>query len=148
MCDVEKRNCMLHLCDSCPGKEGLSNYLKNVFEENEYDLYDIVGYKQWVHTDMTTLIDISATVEDFISLTCDVYNKLRDHHFIAKAQSSYLSRLKESLSAIQMIILQKITALLYRMLYKVITGTIVKQHCILLCYIMYKMEYLNHTVCV
>ena len=96
---------MLHLCDSCPGKEGLFNYLKNVFEENEYDLDDIVKYKQWVQTDKTTLIDTSATIEDFVSLACGVFDKLRDHHFIAKAQSSYLTRLKESLSPNQVIIL-------------------------------------------
>ena len=105
VCNIENRNCMLHLCDSCPGKGELSNYLKLVFEENEFDLDDIVKYKQWVQTDRATLIDTSATVEDYISLTCGVFDKLRDHHFIAKGQSSYLTRLKESLSANQVIIL-------------------------------------------
>ena len=106
VCDVANRNCMLHLCDLCPGKEGLLKYLKNVFENNEYDFDDIVRYKQWVKTDsMTTLMDTSATVEDFISLSCGVFDKLRDHHFIAKAQSSYLTKLKESLSPNQLIVL-------------------------------------------
>ena len=39
---------MVHLCDLCPGKEGLLNYLKNVFLNNGYDFDDIVNYKQWV----------------------------------------------------------------------------------------------------
>ena len=49
---------MLHACDKCPGQEVLEDYVKSQFDILELDLLDNIKYKQWVHTDRTTLITI------------------------------------------------------------------------------------------
>ena len=37
VCNINIRNCMLHLCDDCPGKEALSEYLLELFSDNDVD---------------------------------------------------------------------------------------------------------------
>ena len=37
VCDIENRICMIHRCEFCPGKEALSEYLKNEFPHFESD---------------------------------------------------------------------------------------------------------------
>lgn len=65
----------------------------------------MVNYKQWVHTDTTSLRDLSSTVEEYITVVCERYDKLRQHHFIAKSQSNYLKKLKENLGSEEAIVL-------------------------------------------
>ena len=55
VCDLADRNCMFHLCENCPDITNLSNYLKNIFEDNDLDDDDKINYKQWVATDRTAL---------------------------------------------------------------------------------------------
>ena len=98
VCDVNSRQCMLHLCESCPGKPGLSEFLTELFTSNDFDQDDEVSFKQWPHADRATLISLRETVQDFIDQVCDSFDGLRQHHFIRKAQSSYLTNLKENLS--------------------------------------------------
>ena len=40
---------------------------------------------------------MTLTVNDFIDQVCSVFDSLRWHHFIAKAQSQFLNELKENL---------------------------------------------------
>ena len=54
-------------------------------------------------------MNCTLTVEEFVKEMCNKFNKLRAHHFIAKAQSAYLSELKEKLSSNQAIILLDFT---------------------------------------
>ena len=42
VCNTDDRKCMIHLCDSCSGKEGLQAYLNEVFEQNNYDVDDVI----------------------------------------------------------------------------------------------------------
>ena len=56
VCDLADQNCMFHLCENCPDITNLSNYLKNIFEDNDFDDDDKINYRQWVATDCTTLI--------------------------------------------------------------------------------------------
>ena len=75
-----------------------------MFEDDDYELDDTVRYKQWVHTDCTTLITVENEVHEFI----------RKHHYIMKGQSTYLKDLKENLQsnvAIVLLDLLKIIAL-------------------------------------
>ena len=32
VCDRESRNCMMHRCENCPGKEALSDFLHNYYK--------------------------------------------------------------------------------------------------------------------
>jgi hypothetical protein len=135
VCDLQNRDCMLHACEQCPGKDALKEYLNNELDSHEYDLGDSVKYKQWMHTDRTTLfISLECTAGDFVDLVCDTFCNLAPYHFITKCQSVALNT-KIGLIAIQQLcylILLKTMDLLFRMLYKGITGIIPKQPSILL----------------
>lgn len=52
VCSLSNRECMLHLCESCPGKVALEHHLSDIFS-SEHDLDNSVTYKQWAHTDRT-----------------------------------------------------------------------------------------------
>ena len=56
---------MIYLCDSCPGKEGLQAYLNEVFEQNNYDVVDVISYKQWIYTNRTTLVSLQNSFQEF-----------------------------------------------------------------------------------
>ena len=56
-----------------------------------------VEYKQWVITDKTTLLIVKEKMSDFIDSLADKIVLLTRHHYTAKAQSSYLKLLKETL---------------------------------------------------
>ena len=60
VCDLEDQNLMFHLCENCPD---ITIFLKNIFEENDFDDDDKINYKQWVATDHTTLACIQSTVD-------------------------------------------------------------------------------------
>ena len=95
VCSVNDRKCMLHLCESCSGKLGLKQYLSDLFSLHDFDSDDMMTYKQWAHTDRTAIFCITASVQEFIQTACNSFESLRQHHFIAKAQSSYLRTLKD-----------------------------------------------------
>lgn len=96
---------MLHLCEHCPGKNLLEHHLSDIFSLHDYDFDDSVTYKQWAHTDRTSILCVTSSVQDFIQMACSSFDGLRQHHFIAKAQSSYLSKLKENLSENEAIVM-------------------------------------------
>ena len=58
---------------------------------------DIINYKQWMHTDRTNLVSLQISLQEFIDAICDAIDSLRQHHFVAKSQSSYLHTLKKNL---------------------------------------------------
>ncbi|XP_033127584.1 uncharacterized protein LOC117125231, partial [Anneissia japonica] len=105
VCSCESRNCMLHLCDDCPGKDALQTYLTNLFLEADLDLDDEISFKQWGHTDRSELVCFTLSIENYISKVCDAFDNLRDHHFISKAQAKYLTELKNNLSEDEVLIL-------------------------------------------
>jgi len=98
VCSLTTRDCMLHQCENCPGKLSLKSYLEDLFERNDIDGDDLVKYKQWLHTDRTTLVDLSAPSDDFIDTLSDACEKLCSHHFITKSQSQYLKDTKATLN--------------------------------------------------
>jgi phenolic acid decarboxylase len=97
VCDINNRNCMFHLCTDCPGKLILSEYLQNLFVNNDFDLDDELYYKQWVSTDRTALVTYQSTISEFLEVLVDKLYELCHHHFIKEAQSSYLKEAKSSL---------------------------------------------------
>ena len=103
VCNVESKECMLHRCSSCPGKEGLTQYLQQVCDAS--DEADLVHYKQWESTDRTTLVEHVQEVGDYLERLVQKSDLLTTHHYIAKNQSAYLSHLKENLPEGECIIL-------------------------------------------
>ena len=87
VCGTESRDCMLHRCSACPGTDNLHKFLLELFSEEDYDLDDVVSYKQWVHTDRTTLISVEHEVHEFIDAVMWRFEGLRKHYFIMKSQS-------------------------------------------------------------
>ena len=79
-CDLADPNCMFHLFENCPDITNLSNYLKNIFEDNDFDDDDKINYKQWVATDRTTLACIQSTVDEFIQTAIEMIYDLCHHH--------------------------------------------------------------------
>ena len=57
---------MIHLCDSYPGKKGLQAYQNEVFEQNNYNVDDVIPYKQWIYTNRTTLVSLENSPQKFI----------------------------------------------------------------------------------
>ena len=88
-----------------PGKVALEQYLTDIFSSDDFDSDDTVTYKQWTHVDRTSMLCLTSPVIDFIQTACSSFDSLRQHHFIAKAQSSYLSQLKEDLTEDQAIVM-------------------------------------------
>lgn len=105
VCSLENRNCMMHLCDQCPGSEGFKKKLEQIFEDSDFDLEDVFTIKQWMHTDRTKLMDLQFSVSEFIETICQKFDALRQHHFIAKSQSAFLSECKAKLKTNEIIIL-------------------------------------------
>ena len=97
---------MLHSCDSCPNLNKVEKYLLNLFEESNFGTEDSVNFKQWMQKERgISLVNCTLTVVKFVKEICNKFNKLRAHHFKAKAESAYLSELKEKLPLNQAIIL-------------------------------------------
>ena len=105
VCDIENHDCMLHRCQKCPGKELLAEFLDGVFKDHDLDGEDVLVFKQWVHTDRTSLVTIQETVNGYIDKLCMAVHDLAPHHYIAKYQASYLRHLKETIPENEAIIL-------------------------------------------
>lgn len=105
VCSTENRECMLHLCINCPGKNIIQSYLTNLFTISDYEFDYKISFKQWCHTDRSEILTVTMSILEFIDKFCDAFDDLREHHFIAKAQSKYLTNLKENLSPGEVLIL-------------------------------------------
>ena len=130
-------------CNSCPDTDKLRDYLMELFSEEDYDHDDMVTYKQWVDTDRTTLIFVEHEVHEFKDLVVRSYDELRKHQYIMKSQSANLrdSRIAYDHTLLSYFwILMKIIPFQSKMLFRGITGTIVRQLYILLSSFINKME--------
>ena len=99
VCDISARECMLHRCPNCPNKDAVETYLRNRIHDelNIEDENDEISFKQWQHTDRTTLITRTEKVSDFLQLLVEQTSSITTHHFIAKSQASYLAASKENI---------------------------------------------------
>ena len=80
-------------------------FLGETLNDNDEDDDAFVEFKQWTTTDRTDLQTLRLPVDEFIELLCEKLDKITTHSFIAKAQSSYLKQLKESLTSDEAIVL-------------------------------------------
>ena len=93
-CDTENEKCMTYKCQNCPKKTDLLNYIEQVDVLNSFDE---IRYKQWTTQDRCTLIEISESVEDFISSLQTNIIGMAEHHYVAKSQSKFFKNLKATL---------------------------------------------------
>ena len=105
VCNNDTRNCMIYVCEYCPGKQDIHNYLINYFINNENELDDDISYMQWLSTDQTTMNKLTSTIEEYINLLSEKVFELCEHCFISKAQSNFLKYKKETVSQNEAIIL-------------------------------------------
>ena len=106
VCNTSNQDCMLHSCDSCSNLIEVEKYLLDLFEKNNFGTEDTINFKQWMQKERgISLVNCALTVEEFVKEICNKFNKLRAHHFIVKAQSAYLFKLKENLPTNNAIIL-------------------------------------------
>ena len=98
VCDIQSRDCMIHRCEQCPGKDSLAEHLLNLLNDKEMSEDDEVTFKQWLHTDRTDLVTRTESVSDYVEALANMMDNLTTHHYIAKAQAQYLRECKEQLS--------------------------------------------------
>ncbi len=94
VCSTDSEDCMMGICDHCPGSETLRNHLEQI---GDLKLFDVMEFKQWESTDRTTLITLVEETDDFIDLLCEKILELKKHHFTAKQQSQHLKKLKDNI---------------------------------------------------
>ena len=93
VCDREKKQCMIHRCEKCPGTEPLKMFLYDAREEDEDD----VCFRQWQATDSTQLVSQTLSMGDFVDLVIETIDSLTTHSFVAKSQARYLKKRKDEL---------------------------------------------------
>ena len=76
VCNLENRDCMIHLCDKCPGKDALHEYLADLFDSYDFDLDESICYKQWGQTDRSNLVSLTVSIEEFICTATDMFDSL------------------------------------------------------------------------
>lgn len=93
-CNPPTTNCNLNKCQHCKTNiVKLEETLKKYFEDEGIDQ---ITYKLWLTVDRTTLETVIKKSDDFVATYLEKLEKLLQHDFIAKQQSLYLKKLKES----------------------------------------------------
>ena len=93
VCDVANKNCMVHRCPDCPGKNAVFAKLQEMECFFEAD----VEFKQWQSTDRTSLNTLKLPTDEFVELVATKFDNLTAHSYIAKSQAQYLKTRKESI---------------------------------------------------
>ena len=94
MCQPAEEKCWLGECKSCPGNEALRGELLKFFEDSDVEE---VRYKQWVTVDRNSLEEHIKEVSDFVDTFLSQLETLKQHSFIANAQSAYFQEAKKIL---------------------------------------------------
>lgn len=106
VCDITSKQCMIHRCEDCPGqKAAAEKFLSRIKEELLMDEDDTITFKQWEHSDRSTITTQVLCIEDFVAKLCDQLNILTAHHYTAIAQAAYLKYCKENLDSSTVLIL-------------------------------------------
>ena len=93
-CSPATTECFLGNCSECPGSEKLREAVLNIMDAN---LIDTVEFRQWMTTDRANLETKVLPIDDFIDCFILGLEKLQVHDFIAKMQSSFAAKKKETL---------------------------------------------------
>ena len=103
VCDTNNKECMMHRCERCPGRDALQKFLDEELEEVEPD--EEFHYSQWETTDQATLSTRTTTCEEYKELLIDTIDGLTRHSYLAKAQAQYLKDKKENLLENEVLVL-------------------------------------------
>ena len=87
--DFTKKECMMHRCESCPGRAGLKQVLDE--QPSDVDSESAFHYNQWDTTDQEWLTTITTTCEEYKDVLTDAIDKLIKHSYLAKCQAQYLN---------------------------------------------------------
>lgn len=101
VCDINNYDCMMHLCERCPGKENMLE----LFRDSEEDLPDHIEFKQWVTTDRAEMVTVFKSQEEYFELLVEKLENLKTHHYISKIQGQFLKNKKETLVESECIVL-------------------------------------------
>ena len=89
---TERDTCMMQLCNDCPGKEGVLNFLELL--DSVKSAPNEVTYKQWVTVDRCTMVDKVEPIHEYLSSLSMKICRLVRHHVVAQHQSQYFKHLK------------------------------------------------------
>lgn len=87
---------MLGGCTSCPGAGGLKTALGET-TLLRLQATDTIKFKRWISKNRATLETVVLPSEEFVGYLTNQLLSLKEHHFVAKRQSSFLRHLKEEL---------------------------------------------------
>ena len=103
MCNITNRECILEICENCPGFDEATNFIRNKVVEKFGNV--IIQFKQWQKVDRSTLIKVELDSSDFIDDIIEKLKELLPHHFIYKHQEWYIKTKKENLLANECIVI-------------------------------------------
>ena len=135
--DMANRSCMLRSCSQCPGVEPLKEHIETLLEYAGLDGDDTIKFIVSGFSPIALSVFLETSRDKFTDVLVDNLQKLRPHHFIAKAQAAYLKQQKENLddeTAIVLMVSRKTSRLLSRMKLRAFIGIIHKRRCIHLLY--------------
>lgn len=95
VCDISKKDCMLHLCKTCPGENGVKQYLNELEKLKDKDE---IKYSRWTSTDRSVIETLTVPVESFIDDLSTQIRKMTRHHFIAKIQVQHMQTITQDAS--------------------------------------------------
>ena len=93
-CSPATTECFLGNCNESPGSVKLRETILNIMDAN---LIDTVEFRQWTTTDHANLEMKVLPIDDFVDSFIVGLEKLQVHDFIAKLQSSFAAKKKETL---------------------------------------------------
>lgn len=93
-CNIEKRDCMLHECKTCPGLPKIQQLLDEYLKDDTRE----ITYKFWVEEGSRAKLETLKSDADSFkkSLAQDIHD-LSIHHYIASEQKKYLTSCKENI---------------------------------------------------
>ena len=94
VCKNPSEECFRTTCKSCPGIDGLYDYLDDIFQDTEATQ---IIFKQWINEPRCTLDTLTKSIEEFKDYFCDSIENLLTHDFICKEQHKYINNLKKNL---------------------------------------------------
>ena len=103
VCDSTRKECMMHWCESCPGRAGLKQILDE--QPSDVDSESAFCYNQWDTTDQAWLTTVTTTCEEYKDVLIDAIYKLTKHSYLAKCQAQYLNDKKQSLHSENVLVL-------------------------------------------
>ena len=94
VCDMMNDSCMRRECQTCPGKDGVMDFLKALPSMEDRDEF---RYKRWVTVDRCTLQEVVESEDEFVDTLSTAVIKLLRHHYVSQKQSRAFKVAKESL---------------------------------------------------